>query len=188
MNAVIVVLSNNKKQLQRLMQTCGNIKLRIFDGNNPELQYISKVYNQALDEEAADFYFFCHQDIVGGVQRFIEYAYDFSNKEDVVGIVGKLGNKEVWGKDIKDIIEVEILDECGFGFWRDSGYRFDEKLRWTNYSQDICLQAKKAGGKSLVIPTNIDHISTNQQWFWDEGWFAKELYYLYHKWGRFNRT
>jgi len=188
MKAVVVALSNNKDYLDSLMVNCGKLKVRIFDGTKPENQHITKVYNQALDEEDAAYFFFAHQDLIGDIESFVETAMATGDKRDVIGVVGKQYLIEIWGKDTQHIEQVDTLDECGFGFWKEAGYRFDEKLTWTNYSQDICLQAKANGGKSLVIPSNVDHVGITKQWFWDNGYFAKEYYYIKKKWGNFHRT
>lgn len=160
-----------------------------YDGRNTLPQGIVGIYNQALKEIDAQFFLFVHQDFRGLIPQFIETSIDFMGPKDVIGAIGKTEkNTPVWRHN-GDPIEVETLDECCFGFFKASGYTFDPKLIWTNYSQDICMLAKSKGGKVWVPPNNTGHAQHKWgPWFINEGHFKKERAYLGRKWGPFHRS
>ncbi|MBA7651545.1 hypothetical protein ES703_59364 [subsurface metagenome] len=175
--------------VETLRKSCGIESLITYPGKPPPTHGIVGTYNQALKNIDADFFLFCHQDVAGDIPAFIEASLKFMGPKDVVGAIGKTEkNTPVWRHN-EAPIEVETLDECCFGFYKNSGYTFDPKLLWTNYSQDICLLAKSKGGKVWVPPHNIGHAQHRWgSWFKTQGYFGKERAYLSKKWGPFHRS
>ncbi len=63
----------------------------------------------------------------------------------------------------KQVIEVESIDECFFAFnfklWKE--HNFDERIcfAWDLYSVEMCLYARKKGGRCYVIPIEGFHLS-----------------------------
>ena len=172
-----------------LQKSCADLTLVTFPGNPTPPEGIVGIYNKALANIDADFFLFCHQDVAGDIPAFIDTSLEFMGPLDVVGEIGKdMDGTTTWRHDGAPI-EVGTLDECAFGFYKDSGYTFDPKLIWTNYSQDICMLAKSKGGKVWVPPHNLGHAQHKWgPWFVKEGYFHKELAYLKKKWGQFPRS
>ena len=185
----IICLWSHPELLSALTVSCRPMPVTPYDGRHGVDGGIVATYNHALQTIEADFFLFCHQDVAGNVPQLIETSIDFIGPKDVVGAIGKTKkNASVWRHD-GDPVEVQTLDECCFGFYKKSGYTFDPQLRWTNYSQDICLLAHSQGGKVWVPPNNIGHAQHKWgHWFIKQGHFAKELTHVRHKWGGFRRS
>lgn len=187
--AVVVCLWSHEDIFNTLLKSCGQLPTATLDSRTVPGQDIVWFYNKALQEIYADFFLFCHQDVAGDIPAFIEQSLKFAGPKDIVGAIGKTKkNASVWRHN-GDPIEVQTLDECCFGFYRNSGYTFDPQLHWTSYSQDICLLARSQGAKVWVPPNNIGHAHHRWgPWFIEQGHFQKEHRYVRHKWGGFYRS
>lgn len=191
----IICLWNDEEHIERIKAETLGFTIYLYDGRKDENKHITKVYNQALREIDSDFFLFCHQDVFVDFPKLIHRSMEFFNEDlkerrgDIVGTVGMSYNNElIWGSYISKPIEVDTLDEMCFGFFKSTGYKFDERLTWTNYSQDICCQAHKEGCKAWVIPCNISHLGGHVDWFHKSGVFRKDYSIVQKKWGHFKRT
>jgi len=185
----IICMYSDLTLVNRLVNSCRPLSVALYNGFNPPPGGIVSVYNLALSSIKADFFLFCHQDVLGSIHSFISLCLEFPPGPDVFGCVGKSFSNNTFWTNVSQPSEVSTLDECLFGFFSNHGLAFDPKLTWTNYSQDLCCLSRSLGGKTYVIPNNIQHYpGIHHSFFIKSGFFKNELAYVHKKWGSFTRT
>lgn len=185
----IICMYSDLSLVNKLINYCKPLSVALYNGSNPPPGGIVQVYNLALSSIKADFFLFCHHDVFGSIRDFISLCLKFSPNPNIYGCVGKsFSNNTLW-TNVKQPTEISTLDECLFGFFSNHGLSFDPKLTWTNYSQEISCLSRSMGGKTFVIPNNIQHSpGIHHSFFTKSGFFNKELAYVHKKWGAFYRT
>jgi len=185
----IICMYSDQTLVDRLINCCKPLSVALYNGSKPPPGGIVQVYNLALSSINSDFFLFCHQDVFGSIRDFILSCLKFLPNPNIYGCVGKsFSNNTLWTNVIQPT-EVSTLDECFFGFFSNYSLSFDPNLIWTNYSQELCCLSRSLGGKTFVIPNNIQHSpNIHQSFFIKSGFFKRELAYVHKKWGAFHRT
>ena len=180
---VVVCLSDEEDQAAELKKAAGSIPVYFYDGKPKPCTPIVRIYEGALREIDADFFVFAHQAVRGDIQAWVETGLQYLHRRDVLALIGwRPGLQTLW-RDTVEPTPVSTCDECCFGFYRASGLTFDPKLQWTNYSQEICLQASAHDGIALVVPNNLGHAQHRYgPWFVKSGIYQKERAYVLSKW------
>jgi len=183
-STIIICLAENDALFSTLQKSAGDIQIIRYDGVALIHHNIVATYNHALDTLSADFFLFCHQDVQGDLVAFLQNALPATGRLDIVGAIGKtLEGTTLWRNTLAPT-DVATLDECCFGFFAKSRYRFDTKLKWTNYSQDLCCRARANGHRAIVVPNSIGHARHKWgPWFVEQGFYQREHAYLTNKWG-----
>jgi glycosyltransferase involved in cell wall biosynthesis len=133
-------------------------------------------YNNAIDKARSDLLVFVHQDVYlpqGWLASLWRSLDLLSNVDPSWGVAGVYGVNESCdggtgflycaetgriGKFFKGVREVKSLDEVLLIMRKSSNLRFDEQLPGFHmYGTDICLQARRRGMKSYVIPAFCIH-------------------------------
>ncbi len=185
----IVCMYSDQLLVNRFVNCCKPLSVALYNGSNPPPGGIVQVYNLALSVIKADFFLFCHHDILGSIPKFILSCLKLPPGPNIYGCVGKsFANHTLWTNTTQPT-EISTFDECLFGFYSNFGFSFDPNLVWTNYSQDLCCLSRSKGGKSIIIPNSIQHSpGIHHHFFTKSGYFKNELAYVHKKWGSFNRT
>jgi len=173
-NTIIVCVWDDFDQVERFRRTFSGYRLKLIEGSR--FKTITEAYNSALSEDA-EFFLFMHQDVSGDFGRFFEWIGNI--RDGVFGIVGRTLLNNVWGKDLEKPVEVLTIDECCIGFFRGHEFRFDTKLIWSCYSQDICFQAERKGIKRFVVPSNLTHSGDGKR---IQSVYQQDWAYLNRKW------
>lgn len=174
---------NDPQHLEKLRDSCDPIPLYEYHGVPLYTFPIVPTYNRALQEIDADFFIFVHQDAWGDFPSMIRNALQVMQQYDLVGAIGKTPKGKTFWRNTWTPTPVYMLDECAFGFFKDSGYTFDPKLLWTNYSQDLCFRTHRNDATVWVVPNSIGHAyHQHGPWFVKQGFYYKEGNYVRAKW------
>jgi GT2 family glycosyltransferase len=174
MNWTLISATNNDKVLESSL-------LR-----SPDLQTISDIilqrgyasataaFNNAIEKAKNDLIVIAHQDVYlpPGWLNSLERAVDFLSVRDpdwgVLGVWGVnrssylgflyCGANGMLGENFEGAREIRTLDEVLLVVRKSSNLRFDESLPGFHmYGADICLEARRRGMKSYVIPAFCIH-------------------------------
>jgi len=185
-----------------------NNLLRSHDVENVSMLSIHKgyanagqAYNEGIDRTCSEILVFLHQDVYlpgGWVDRLgscinrlkerdpdwgVLGVYGIDDRSCSVGHVYSTGLTSVLGRAFKEPVEVTALDELLLVLRRGSGLRFDEGLPGFHlYGADICLEARRRGLKSYVIPNFCIHNSNGLRVLPWAYW--RSYRYMQKKWSR----
>lgn len=174
---------NDPDHLQKLRQSCGPIPLYEYHGVPLHTFPIVATYNRALQEIDADFFLFVHQDAWGDFPTMLHNALQVMDQHDLVGAIGQTTKGQTFWRNTPTPTPVSMVDECAFGFYKDSGLSFDPALKWTNYSQDLCFRIHSLHATVWVVPNAIGHAyHQHGPWFVESGHYHKERAYVHKKW------
>jgi GT2 family glycosyltransferase len=156
-------------------------------------------YNGALDKAESDLLVFVHQDVylpqgwLASLQRALDFLSNVDPNWGVLGVWGVTDSSEdltgfiycaangSLGKVFEGVREVSSLDEVILIMRKSSKLRFDEQLPGFHmYGTDICLEARRRGMKSYVIPALCIH---NTNGYGMLPWqFWRAFFYMRKKW------
>ena len=159
-----------------------------------------EAYNSAIDEAKHDIVVFAHQDVylpetwAGDLKRALDYLAEHDPQWGVLGVFGVVqksdrragycystGLRKILGKPFAAPIPAESLDELVLIVRKSSGLRYDERLCGFHlYGTDICLEARRLGLSSYIIPAFCIHNSIGIRYL-SKGFWRSYLY-LRNKW------
>jgi GT2 family glycosyltransferase len=175
MKWTVICAANNEQVLQSCLL------------NSPDIGDVAEVilqkgyasaavaYNSGLQEAKTDLVVLIHQDVYlpKGWLAVLNRSLDVLSKVDpnwgVLGVWGVNESKDSTGflycaangrlgQLFKGTREVRSLDEVLLVMRKSSGLRFDERLPGFHmYGTDICLEARRRGMKSYVVPAPCVH-------------------------------
>ena len=135
-------------------------------------------YNDGITKATTDLLVFVHQDVylpegwIESLSKSIEALSDREPDWGVLGVWGAIDSRRRTGflywtgghgyeRPLAGAKEVVTLDELVLIFRKSSGLRFDEKLPGYHlYGADICMEARRRGRNSYVIPAFCIHNTT----------------------------
>lgn len=156
-------------------------------------------YNAGMRQASGDNLVFAHQDIYfptdwdARLSAAVGWLSDHDPKWAVLGVFGitrerrPLGHVyctglgRVLGRDFADPVECDSLDEIVLVLRRSAGLTFDERLPGYHlYGTDICLEARRRGFKSYIVPAfclhNTEGLTFLPRAFW------RAYFYMRRKW------
>lgn len=154
---------------------------KIFiDNSASKYDSAAKSLNVAARQSKGKYLIFMHQDVKVLDNSWLDGICEYFYKIPDIGVAGcaginGLGEKAgfiidrnaIWGKPLKNPVEVQSLDEVMLIVERDAFNAingFDEKLGgWHCYGADLCMRMSVNGKKNYVLPLFIHHrsLSTN---------------------------
>jgi hypothetical protein len=156
-------------------------------------------YNSGIQQSKGDIMVFAHQDVYlpPGWDDHLASAVSFlSDREPTWAVLGVFGitseNKprghvyctglrRVLGGPFPEPVECGSLDELVLIVRRSAGLNFDEQLPGYHfYGTDICLEARRRGLKSFIIPAFCVHNTEGLRFLPRAYWHA--YFYMRRKW------
>lgn len=171
--------TNIEEGLYRLLKKYDS-QCELIGLNNTTKQYASaaEALNQGCEKACQDILVIVHQDVVINKrcpETIIKYGETLKNEFTLIGAAGKLKDKIYTniqhGKNsmyagkyrVKELIEVETVDECFFCLSKETWkrLRFNEKIcnGWHLYAVEMCLNIRMNLGKVYVGEFDIYHKS-----------------------------
>lgn len=184
----VVCCLNNRERYERelgktLAEQTESYLLIEIDNRENRFSSCSGAYNSVLDGITTPFAVFAHQDILlsspDTLKRFVNRLEELQ-AGDILGVAGvdlqskKIVSTILHGKNrtgvtgsvdqLEGLLECETVDECFFGCRTETirKLQFNEDLcdNWHLYAVELCLRARKAGGKVYICDTEMVHTST----------------------------
>lgn len=184
---IVCCLNDRERYERELVQTLTeqteNYVLIGIDNKGNMFSSCSSAYNSVLSEITTPYVIFAHQDILLSspetLKRFVDRLEELQTG-DILGVAGveiqskKIVSTILHGKDrtgvtgsvdqLEGLLECETVDECFFGCRTETIRKmmFNEELcdNWHLYAVELCLRARKAGGKVYICDTKMVHTST----------------------------
>ena len=158
-------------------------------------------YNAGMRQSTGDVLVFAHQDIYFPADwdaRLTAAVARLSRRDPewaVLGVFGITperkphghvyctGLQRVLGRDFVDPVECVSLDEIVLILRRSAGLTFDEQLPGYHfYGTDICLEARRRGFKSYIVPAFCLHNTEGLTFLPRAYW--RSYFYMRRKWWR----
>ncbi len=157
-----------------------------IDNTRNVFKSAAKALNHAMNLVQYDYVVCVHQDFGFVNDNALRDIFDYLSKQSAFCVVGcagavydassKLVDRIIGRNRIvvsyltsakstndKDVVEVESIDECFFAFnkklWEKHNFNEKDCFAWDLYSVEMCLYARKQGGKCYVIPIKGIHHS-----------------------------
>lgn len=183
MISIICVYNNeallNNCLLQSLKSQSVEYELILLNNTNNKFHSAAEALNEGGKRAHQKFFMFVHQDVDLSSPFFLENIEKKIDSIQQLGVAGVAGKKDSTGvftiiqnseppipagkNPIDTILEVQTLDECLIIIPKTvfNTIGFDEGVcdNWHLYAVDYCLNVKKMGLKSYVIPVSIYHKS-----------------------------
>lgn len=181
----IICVYNSKASIDRyLMQSLreqtAEYELIALDNSTGSFRSAAEALNHGARSAHGKYIMFVHQDVALGSKDFIERVEKTLDSIAGLGIAGVAGKKEkgryvitnikhgippkfAGERRVKDIMEVQTLDEC-LAIVPSAVFRelqIDENTcdGWHLYILDYCLSVRALGYKVCVIPESVYHAS-----------------------------
>lgn len=186
------VLKDNLLRSPDIDNLCQVILKRGFDS-------VGKAYNSAISEATSEILVFVHQDVylpagwlaeLYSVLRQLESCdpewgalgvFGIATTGRAAGHVYATGLNAMLGSPFAEVIPTGSLDEMLLITRRSSGLRFDDCLPGFHlYGTDICLEARRKGLSSYIIPALCVHNSNGKRILPMAFW--KSYLYMRRKW------
>ncbi|MDY4857711.1 MAG: glycosyltransferase [Candidatus Onthovivens sp.] len=201
----IICVFNNEEILNKYLlsslskQSFQDYEIILIDSVKMNFKSAAKALNYAVNLAKGEVYIFVHQDIKFLSDDVLNKINEYSLKYQfgIGGVAGRINNSKgtissikmgedfVDGgiQDIKEVVEVDTLDECLFFIKKENFLGFDEDLGDTYhlFATDYCYKAKLNNQKIYLFPLNVYHLSKGDSM--NENYF-KTLYKIgrkYHK-------
>ena len=201
MNFTVISAVNNEQIVRQCLLSSPDIQSRNVEEVLLQRGFdtAADAYNEARAKANGDILVFLHQDVYlppGWFQK-VRAAIDRLGLTDphwgVLGIYGVNlndvpsgylycnANQGILGQPVREAIEVKTLDEVILITRKDSGLKFDDKLRGFHlYGADICLMAQQQGFRNYVIPGFCIHNANGYGLFPRSFW--QGYFYIWRKW------
>lgn len=179
----IICVYNNKEILNEYLlasiseQIFKDYEIILVDSLKMNFKSAAKALNYGVSLAKGDIFVFAHQDVKflnkDILSKINEYAQTF--QFGIGGVAGRINNSKgtissiKMGKEfvdggienIKEVTEVDTLDECLFFIKRKEFLGFDEDLGNTYhlFATDYCYKAKLHNQKVFLFPLDIYHLS-----------------------------
>jgi GT2 family glycosyltransferase len=159
----------------------------------------SAAYNAGMRQTGGDILVFAHQDVYlpeGWDQRLFSAVAPLAEREPAWAVLGVFGItrerkphghvfctglQRVLGRDFTAPVECDSLDEIILVLRRSAGLTFDEGLPGYHlYGTDICLEARRRGLKSYIVPGFCLH--NTEGLIFLPGAFWRAYFYMRRKW------
>lgn len=156
-------------------------------------------YNVAIDQAENDLLIFVHQDVylprgwLATLQRTLDLLSNVDPNWGVLGVWGVADSSDEGtgflyctangrlGSAFEGVREVSSLDEVLLIMRKSSKLRFDDQLPgYHMYGTDICLEARRNGMKSYVIPALCIHNTNGYGMLPLQFW--RSYFYMRKKW------
>ena len=158
-----------------------------------------QAYNDGLKKTRSEIAVFPHQDVylpsgwdnwlMSSLERLSEIdkswavagVFGMPSENRFVGQVHCTRNGRVVGTSLREPVQAAALDELLLVVRRGSGLCFDENLPGFHlYGTDICLEARRRGLRSYVVPAFCIHNASG--WIFLPWAFWQSYFYLRKKW------
>ncbi len=196
----LVVASNDDTVLSRTLLTSPAISEKCQLIIKKEFRSAGEAYNLGIQEAGNDIVVFAHQDVylpevwISELACALDHLAERDPQWGVLGVFGvargserrvgycySTGLKRVLGHPFVTPIPAESLDELVLVVRKSSGLRYDERLPGFHlYGADICLQARKQGLNTYIIPAFCIHNSIGVRYLSRAFW--RSYRYMQKKW------
>ncbi|MBV8277705.1 MAG: hypothetical protein JO170_20925 [Verrucomicrobia bacterium] len=199
MECTVVSATNNEAVLNSCLLSSPDIQEAVTVMLQKGYSSAATAYNVAIDQAESDLLIFVHQDVYlpRGWLASLQRALDLLSNEDpnwgVLGVWGVSDSSDDGtgflycaangrlGNAFEGVREVSSLDEVLLIMRKSSKLRFDNQLPgYHMYGTDICLQARRHGMKSYVIPALCIHNTNGYGMLPLQFW--RSYFYMRKKW------